>query len=87
MSRVVGNFIFRIEKDEMLLYCREKHLVASLYVFVCRFVSVVAISWISLKAYFGDVHESLLEKPSFVKIGPKISRCLLEDLSMLQCIR
>ena len=71
----------------MLLYCLEKHLLASLYLFVCRFVIVAAISWISLKGYFGDFLESLLGKRSFVKIRPKLSRCLLEELSMLQCIR
>jgi hypothetical protein len=40
-----------------------------------------------MKSYIGDFRENLLGKPSFVKIGPKISRCLLEDLRMLQCIR
>jgi len=58
----------------MLLYCCEKHLLASLYVFVCRFVSVAAILWISLKADIGFFLENLLGKPSFVKIGPKLSR-------------
>ena len=87
MSRLVGNFIFRTKKDEMLLYCHEKHLLTSLYVFVCRFISVPPISWISLKAYVGDFRENLLRTPSFVKIGPKLSHCLLEDLSMLHCIR
>ena len=71
----------------MVLYCREKQLLASLYVFVCRFVSLAAISWISLKRYIGDFRESLFGKRIFVKIGPKLSRCLLEDLSMFQCIR
>jgi len=70
----------------MFLYC-EKQLLASLYVFVCRFVIVAPISWISLKAPIGDFSKNLLGKTSFVKIGSKVSRCLLEDLSMLQCIR
>ena len=88
MSRVIGNFIFRRKKDEMLLFCLEKHLLASLYVFVCRFFfSVAVISWISLKAHIGFYLENLLGKHSFVKIGPKLSRSLLEDLSMIQCIR
>jgi hypothetical protein len=71
----------------MLFYCREKQLLASLYVLVCRFVGVAAMSWISFKAYIGFFRENLLGKRSFVKIGPKLSRCLLDDLSMLQCIR
>jgi hypothetical protein len=57
--------------NEMLLYCRKKHLLASLYLFVCRFISVDPISWISLKAYIGDFRENLFGKPSFVKIGQK----------------
>ena len=70
MSRVIGNFIFRRKKDEMLLFCREKHLLASLYVFVRRFVSVAVIAWISLKAHIGFFLENLLGKLGFVKIGP-----------------
>jgi hypothetical protein len=55
----------------MLLYYREKRLLSSLHLFVCRFVSVASISLISMKAYIGDFHENLLGKSSFVKIGPK----------------
>ena len=40
-----------------------------------------------LRAHTGDFRENLLGKSSFVKIGQKVSRCFLEDLSMLQCIR
>ena len=80
-------FFFRRKEVEMLLYCREKHLLAPLYLFVCRFVGVADISWISLTALFGVFRENLLGKRSFVKIRPKLSRCLLEDLSMLHCIR
>jgi hypothetical protein len=57
----------------MILYCREKHLLVSLYVVVYRFVSVAA--------YFGNFRENLLGKPRFVKIWPKLLRCLNEDLS------
>jgi hypothetical protein len=87
MSRIVGNFFFRTKKEEMHLYCREKHLLDPLYVFVCPFVSVASILWIPMKAHVEDFRENVLEIPSFVKIGPKESRCLLEDLSVLQCIR
>jgi len=78
--------MLRIETVEMLLYSREERLLVSLYLFVCYFVSVAPISRISLTAYIGDFRENLLGKPNFVKIVPKLSRCLLENLSMLQCI-
>jgi len=71
----------------MLFYSHEERLLVSLYLFACRFVGVAPISWISLKVYIGDFRENHLGKPSFVKIVPKLSRCLLEDLSMLQCNR
>jgi hypothetical protein len=73
MSRVVGNLNFLTKKYEMPFYCREKHLLASLYVLVCRFVGVAAMSWISLRAYIWFFRENLLGKRSFVKIGPKLS--------------
>jgi len=68
----VGNFIIRIKTEEMLLYSREKRLLASLYVFICIFVSVAPISRISVKGYLGDFHGNLLGIPIFVKIGPKM---------------
>ena len=71
--------------DELLLNIREKRLFASLYLFVCRFVSVAPISRISLKTYIEDFHENLLGKPSFVKIGPKLLRTEIADFSVLQC--
>jgi hypothetical protein len=71
----------------MLLYCREKHLSPLLCVFVCRFVSVAPISWIFTESVYWNFHQSLLGKPSFVKIGPIISGCLLGNLSMLQYIQ
>ena len=71
----------------MLSYSREERQLVSLYLFACRFVSVAPISWISLKAYIGGFHENLLGKSSFVKIVSKLSRSLLLDLSILQCIR
>jgi hypothetical protein len=69
------------------VYCREKQLLVSLYVFVCRFVSVAPILWISLIGYIWELHDYLLGKPSLVKISPKFSLCLLEDLSVIQGIR
>ena len=71
----------------MLLYIREERLLISLYLFVCRFVSVAPISRISLKAYIGGFLENLLGNPIFVKIVLKLLRCLLDDQSMLQYIR
>ena len=71
----------------MLLYSREERLLVSLYLFACRFVNLAPISSISLKEYIRDFRENLFVKRSFVKIVQKLSRCLLEDLSTLQCIR
>jgi len=65
MSGVVGNFFFRTKMDQMLLYCRENQLLASLYVFVCPFVSVAPISWNSMKAYIGDFRENQFGKTQF----------------------
>jgi hypothetical protein len=69
----------------MLLCIREKRLLFSLYMFVCRFVSVAPISRISVKEHLGDFHETLLGKPSLVKIGPKLLTSYLENLRMAQC--
>ena len=71
----------------MFLHSREERLLVSLYLFVCRFVCLAPITRISLTAYIGDFSENLLGKSNFAKIMPKLSRCLLEDLSLLQCIR
>ena len=57
---------------------------------MCSYVALSA--WLPFygfhwKHILGTLLKNLFGKPSFVKIGPKVSRCLLEDLSMLQCIR
>jgi len=74
MSRVVGNFIICIKMDEMIFYIRERRLLISLYVFVCRFDTVASGSRISVKVHSGDLHEKRMEKPSSVKISPKVLR-------------
>jgi hypothetical protein len=80
-----GKSFLPYKKDELLLYCQETHLLASLYVFVCRFRSVAPISCISLKAYIGDFRENLLRKPSLVKISPKMLSSYPEALWMTLC--
>ena len=79
--------MLRIETDEKFLCSREERLFVSLYLFVCHFVSLAPISWISFWAYIGDLRENLLGKTNLAKIVPKLSRSLLEDLSMLQYIQ
>jgi hypothetical protein len=81
----VGNFILIFKTDEMLFCTREKRLLFSLYMFVCRFASVVPISRISVKEHLRDFHESLLGKTSLVKIGPNVLLSYLENLRMAQC--
>jgi len=54
----------------MLSYIRENRLLTSLYVFVCRFITVASIPRISVKSH----SENLLGKPSLIKIGPKVLR-------------
>jgi hypothetical protein len=72
---------------EMVLYNCEKRLLSSLYLFDCLTTSIAPISRIAVKGHIGDFSENLLGRPSLVKMGPKLSRNLLEDLSVLQCIR
>jgi hypothetical protein len=80
-------YVNEVMNDKIRLCCREKNLLAWLYVLVWCFICVAPILWISLNAYIRELRENLLGKANFVKIGPKISRCLTVDLSMIQCIR
>jgi hypothetical protein len=54
---------------------------------MCSFVAMAVWPQFCDFIYIGELRENLLGNPSFVKIGPKLSRCLLDDPSMLQCIR
>jgi hypothetical protein len=60
-------FYLPYKKDEMRLCCREKNLLALLYVFACCFISVAPIFWISLKADIWERHENLLGNPVLLK--------------------
>jgi len=64
----VGNFIISIKTDEMLLYRREKRLLASLYLFICLFVSVAPISRISVEVYLWTFMEIYWEFRFLLKL-------------------
>jgi hypothetical protein len=65
----------------------ENRLLASSYLFARRFISWATIARISVKSYMGDLYEYMLRKHNLVKLGPKVSRILHEDLSTFNCYR
>jgi len=79
----VGNFIISIKTDEMLLYRREKRLLASLYLFICLFVSVAPISRISVEVYLWTFMEIYWEFRFLLKL---VLKCWAFNLKTEGCL-
>ena len=69
-----GKFYVKIQNGRNALCTRENRLLASLHLFVCRFVSVAPTLRISAKAHNMDFRENLSGKSGLVEIDPKLLR-------------